>query len=175
MTTRFAVLLRGVNAGPRNRLDMAALRAALAYDGFEDVSTHLQSGNVALTWSGTEDEVTARVRQVLGARLGVDVGVVVREAEALRAVVADDPLGAVATDPRRHFVVFCSQPHDPARVPAPVPPEALACRPRELFLWCPEGAAASRLMPALGRKPPAPVTTFRNWNTVTALARMLDA
>jgi uncharacterized protein (DUF1697 family) len=171
---RFAVLLRGVNAGPNNRIDMAALRTALVRDAFDDVSTHLQSGNVALTWQGTEDEVAARVRQVLSSEFGLDVGAVVREADALQAVVAENPLRDVATDPRRHFVVFCSRPHDPARVPAAVPPEALAYRPRELFLWCPHGAAASKLMAALGRKPPAPVTTFRNWNTVTALAHMLE-
>lgn len=171
---RFAVLLRGVNAGPNNRVDMAALRAALDRDVFDDVSTHLQSGNVALTCQGTADEVEASVRQVLGSGFGLNVGVVVRNADALRAVVAENPLREVATDPRRYFVIFCSQPHDSARVPAPVPPEALACRPRELFLWCPNGAAASKLMPVLGRKPPAPVTTFRNWNTVTALAHMLE-
>jgi len=40
--------------------------------------------------------------------------------------------------------------------------------------WCPNGASEGRLMPTLGRRPPAPITTFRHWNTVTTLAQMLD-
>ena len=29
-------------------------------------------------------------------------------------------------------------------------------------------------MTALGRRPPAPTTTFRNWNTVAKLAALLE-
>jgi uncharacterized protein (DUF1697 family) len=46
---RHVVLLRGINIGSRNRISMPQLREALEESGFEDVLTHLQSGNVVLT------------------------------------------------------------------------------------------------------------------------------
>ena len=36
------------------------------------------------------------------------------------------------------------------------------------------GVREGKLMTALSRRPPASITTFRDWNTVTALAAMLD-
>jgi len=102
------------------------------------------------------------------------VAVLVRDEAAWRGLVADNPLGDVATDGSKHFVVFCSEPHDPAALPPAVPPEQLVARPRELHVWCPQGVRDGLLMNALGRRPPAPVTTFRNWNTVAKLGAMLD-
>ena len=173
-TTRFVVLLRGVNAGPRNRIRMPELRRVLERAGFSEVQTLLQSGNVVLAHEGGADEVVAGVRPILASEFGLDVEVLVRDEHQLREIVADDPLDDVATDGSRRFVVFCSEPHDPARLPEVVPPERLVARPMELHAWCPNGVRDGKLMTALGRRPPAPVTTFRNWNTVVKLAEMLD-
>lgn len=171
---QFVVLLRGVNAGPRNRVAMPELRAALEESGFERVRTHVQSGNVVLDHRGGAAAVEAGVRAVLAERLGLDVGVVVRDERAFRAIVADNPLRDLATDGRRQFVIFCSEPADPGLLPDVAAPEVLVARDTELHAWCPDGVRDGKLMPALGRRPPAPVTTFRNWNTVTRLAAMLD-
>jgi len=171
---QFVVLLRGVNVGANNRIGMGELRAGLEDAGFANVRTLLQSGNVVLLHHGDGQEVEARVRRILTERFGLGVDVVVRDEDALRAIVADDPLAGVATDGSRRFVVFCSEQHDPARLPEVAPPEQLVCRPMELHAWCPDGMRDGRLMTDLGRRPPAPVTTFRNWNTVMKLASMLD-
>lgn len=172
---RFVVLLRGVNIGPRNRIRMDALRAALEAAGFTDVQTLLQSGNAVVGHEGTKAQVEAGVREVLQARFNLDVAVLVRDQRAWTEIVVDNPLGSVATDGSKHFVVFCSQPHDPARLPQVNPPEKLVARPMELHVWCPQGVRDGMVMTALGRRPPAPVTTFRNWNTVAKLAAMLQA
>lgn len=171
---RFVVLLRGVNLGPSNRVRMPDLRAALEEAGFADVRTVLQSGNVVAGHDGDSAAVGDGVRTVLRDAFGVDVGVVVRDEDELRAIVADDPLADVATDGSRRFFVFCSEIPDPALLPEATAPERLVVRGRELHLWCPDGVRESRLMTALGRRPPAPVTTFRNGNTVQKLAGLLE-
>lgn len=172
---RSVVLLRGVNAGARNRIRMDALRAALEAAGFTDVRTLLQSGNVVVEHGGSQAEVEAGVREVLESRFNLDVAVLVRDERAWAGIVADNPLGSVATDGSKHFVVFCSEPYDPALLPQVNPPEQLVARPMELHVWCPQGVRDGMVMTALGRRPPAPVTTFRNWNTVAKLAAMLQA
>lgn len=172
---QFVVLLRGVNAGPRNRIKMDKLRPALTNEGFDDVRTLVQSGNIILASDHTARQVKAGVQAVLTTRFELDVEVVLRDESAWRAVVADNPFQDIANDGRHQIVVFCSEPHDPRRLPTPVAPERLVSRPMELHLWCPDGASEGKLLPALGRHPPAPITSFRNWNTVTKLATMLDA
>ena len=54
---RQIVLLRGINLGPRNRIAMSDLRRLLAGEGFEDVRTYFQSGNVVLSSSAKPGEV----------------------------------------------------------------------------------------------------------------------
>ncbi len=46
---RYAALLRAVNLVKRNRIAMTDLRLILAELGYEDVKTHLQSGNAVFT------------------------------------------------------------------------------------------------------------------------------
>ena len=72
------MLLRGVNLGPRNRVGMTELRAQLHADGFEQVSTYLQSGNVVLTNDASASKLAAHFRGLLRERFKLDVEVVVR-------------------------------------------------------------------------------------------------
>ncbi len=171
---RHIVLLRGVNMGPSNRIKMADFRAGLEDVGFSDVRTHVNSGNAVVTSDRDTAGVEAAVRELLTTRFDLHVDVVVRDADQLRAIVADNPLADVATDGRRQFVVFCSEPHDPALLPEAQEPERLVARPTEIHVWLPNGVQGSRLFATLGRRPPAPVTSFRNWNTVARLAELSD-
>lgn len=51
------VLLRGVNVSASTRISMSDLRDVLGEAGFEDVRTHLQSGNALITGAGKPDAV----------------------------------------------------------------------------------------------------------------------
>ena len=57
-TERYLVMPRGINVGTRNRVPMTELRSRLAGDGFCDVATVLQSGNVIVS---TEEDRPAEV------------------------------------------------------------------------------------------------------------------
>jgi len=49
MTERYLVMPRGINVGTRNRVPMAELKSKLAGQGYTDVATVLQSGNVIIS------------------------------------------------------------------------------------------------------------------------------
>jgi uncharacterized protein (DUF1697 family) len=169
-------LLRGINLGSRNRIGMADLRALLGDLGYDGVRTHLQSGNVVLTTRQGPKRVGPAIERGIRERFGLDVDVIVRTSEEIAEIIGADPLGDMATDGSRYFVVFLSDAPDPAAIRAltgeDFAPERLAVRGRELYAWCPEGVRDSRLFKALGRQRLAPTSTFRNWNTVTKLAEM---
>jgi uncharacterized protein (DUF1697 family) len=173
---RYAVLLRGINLGSRNRLRMPDFREALEDAGFKDVVTLMQSGNAVVSHTGSANAVEKAVLSVLSSKFDLDVDVVVRSAAQLRKIAAEDPFDGRATEGKLRFVVFCSEAVDAQTLPEPDPPEELAVRRgrRELHTWCPRGVRDGKLMNQLGRRPPAPVTTFRNWNTVTGLADLSE-
>jgi uncharacterized protein (DUF1697 family) len=95
------LLLRGVNLGPRNRVPMVELRAALVEAGFGDVKTYLQSGNVVVSSKEGPEQTARRIERLIQDRFGLEIAVVGRTGAQLARVVARNPLGEVASDPKR--------------------------------------------------------------------------
>ena len=104
MPTTHAALLRGINVGRAKRVAMADLRAIIEGLGCRDVRTLLNSGNVVFSSSGAAGEIAARIERALVSRLGVESRVTVLTARELETVVADQPFGAVVTNPSRLMV-----------------------------------------------------------------------
>jgi uncharacterized protein (DUF1697 family) len=175
--TRYALLLRGINVGKAHRIGMADLRELLRAEGHGEVATLLQSGNVVLDSDLPADALAGSVEQALERRFGFAVPTVVRTADELRAVVAEDPLGAVATDPTRYVVTFFAEelPPDVDELLQGIDPEddVYSVGRRELYLWCPHGQLQSPLTAALSKRRGGPAGTARNWATVGKLADLL--
>ena len=175
--TRIVALLRGINLGRTNRIGMADLRELLAEIGFDDARTHLQSGNVVLTAGQPPDTVARAIGAGIEERFGIAVDVIVRTGEELAGVVEANPLGDVATDGSKHFVVFLAAEPERAALDAlaerDFAPDEFRAAGRELYVWCPQGMRDSALMKALGKRPWGPAATVRNWNTVTKVLAMV--
>jgi uncharacterized protein (DUF1697 family) len=173
---RHVVLLRGINLGSRNRIAMPELREALEEAGFEDVRTHLQSGNVVLTSTAKPESVARKCEKVIKERFGLEIPVVVRSRAQLAAVVKRNPLADVATEPKRYQVSFLS-----AKIPAKVvreleavaePDERVVAIGREVYAWHPRTVARSKLWAKLAGKDLGVTATARNWATVEALLEL---
>jgi uncharacterized protein (DUF1697 family) len=172
------VLLRGINLGSTNRIAMPALREALAEAGFDDVRTYLQSGNVVLTSRAAPATVARKCKAAIADRFELDIDVVVRTRDELAEIVRRDPLGDVATDPKRYQVSFLSA--KPAaevvrKLEAlAVDGERLVASGRELYAWHPKGVARSKLWAALAGRGLGVTATARNWTTVTKLLELAE-
>ena len=110
--SRHIVLLRGINLGPNRRVAMPRLREVLEQAGFEDVRTYVQSGNIVLSSAKKPDKVAADCERVIAEEFGFEVPVVVRTRDELAAVVKRNPLGKVATEPKRYQVSFLDRKPD---------------------------------------------------------------
>jgi uncharacterized protein (DUF1697 family) len=158
---------------------MPALREALTGDGFEQVRTYVQSGNIVLDAAADADEVRERVAHVIEAQFGLTIAVVTRTRDDLARVIAADPLAEYATEPKRYQVSFLAAPLQPQVAERlwslAVLPERLAVHDCELYAWHPEGIARSKLSTALAGKGLGVTATARNWTTVTALLELADA
>lgn len=169
-------LLRGINVGSSRRLAMADLRLLLEELGYGDVRTYVQSGNIVVASEAPPAQIEQDLRAQIGARFGLDVPVVVRTDEELRDVVARDPLGDVAGDPKRYQVSFLSGAPAAETVRAitalDFAPERVAFSGREIYAWHPAGVHASKLARLLSDARLGVSVTARNWRTVTQLLAM---
>jgi uncharacterized protein (DUF1697 family) len=173
-TTRYIALLRGINVGKAHQIDMPRLREVLTARGHESVRTHLRSGNVLLDSTLGEKKLAVDLSAAIEEEFGFAVPVVLRTAAELAAVVAADPLGAVATDPKRYQVTFL--PEKPAaKAVSDLPPADVGeyvVRGRELYLWLPDGIANTPLAAWKWDRLLGVPGTARNWNTVTKLVEL---
>lgn len=169
----FVALLRGINVGKTKRVPMAELRTLLAELGYTDVVTLLNSGNAVFRAAkGTPAKHAAQIAAAISSKLKVDVPVIVKSAQELATIVAENPLAATATDPARLLVAFVQ---DAAALsglagiaPLVVPPEQFVLGKHAAYLNCETGILESKAGTALLGKAGKSVTT-RNWATVLKL------
>lgn len=174
--TSLILLLRGINVGARKRIAMPELRALLTEAGFEDVRTYVQSGNVVLSSRRGPAKLRAEAERLIAERFGFEVDVIVRTADELAEVVARNPLGEAATDPKRYQVGFLEA-EPKSAVVAEVAAlaadgERVEAVGREVYSWHPAGAARSKLWAKLAANGLGVCGTSRNWTTVTTLLEM---
>jgi uncharacterized protein (DUF1697 family) len=171
------LLLRGINLGSRRRIAMPELRALLLDAGFADVRTYVQSGNVVLSAGRRSPaSVAAAVQRLIAERFGFEVDVIVRTAEELAEVVACNPLGDVAVDPKLYQVTFLeSEPDSDAveRIASlAAGGERVVAIGREIYAWHPDGIARSKLSAKLAGDGVGVRASARNWRTVITLLEM---
>lgn len=182
--TTFVALLRGINVGGRNRLPMADLHAIVASLGFGDVQTHLQSGNVVFTGSGSSVKAGVDLGAGIHDQLGLEVPVIVRSKAQWARTVERHPLAGPGNDPRTLHVTFLARPPDVAHRTELAGLEAesgpggrfgddrFTLAGADVFLSCPGGYGETVLNNAFFERRSGQVATTRNWRTVTALAAL---
>jgi uncharacterized protein (DUF1697 family) len=176
--TRYAVLLRAVNVGGRNKVPMARLREIAGDLGYTDAATYVQSGNLVMTTTAKAAAVETAVAGALRRELDVDVDVMVRSRSEIAAVLAANPFADIADDDKRLLVSFLSGKVTRERAAAldadQFLPERFALGDRCLYQWYPDGVGRSKMAAAPWDKRLGVRGTGRNWRTVTTLLEMLD-
>jgi uncharacterized protein (DUF1697 family) len=158
---------------------MPELREALEAAGFDDVSTYVQSGNIALSSSEKADAVARTVQRVIADEFGLDIAVVTRTRAQLAKIVERNPLARVARDPKRYQVSFLdAKPSQEVvrRIEAAADPkERVVVDGREIYAWHPDTIARSKLWTLLAGQRLGVTATARNWTTVMKLLELADS
>lgn len=90
----YAILLRGINVGGKNKISMAELKSYLEEIGFSDVSTYIASGNVIIASDKHPDEIKALIEAMLTKSFKLDsqtIKVLVLSRQQLQAVIDNRP------------------------------------------------------------------------------------
>jgi uncharacterized protein (DUF1697 family) len=167
--TIYIALLRAVNVGGTGKLPMAELKALCAKAGFSRPQTYIASGNVVFESNLPTYKVQARLRRQLLSYAGTEIGVLVRTAVELQAVVRRNPF--LDKEPKLAYTFFLEE--------KPAADALESCRnrtqeqmhlgSREIYVYYPMGMGQSRL-----QIPAARAGTARNMNTVAKLMDMAN-
>lgn len=168
--TAYVALLRAVNVGGTGKLPMSDLKAICEAQGFEAVRTFIASGNVVFRSAKSEAAVKAALETALQAYADKPVGVCVRTAQEMAAVLAANPFPKAA--PNRVVAIFLDAAPRAGMLEEAkgVGGEEMALGTREIYVHYGEGMAGSKL-----RIPGASAGTSRNINTIRKLAEMAAA
>jgi uncharacterized protein (DUF1697 family) len=164
----YIALLRAVNVGGTSKLPMTELKAMCIALGFIQVQTYIASGNVVFQSRLSESKVKTALESKLIAYAGKAVGVHIRTAAQMQAVLETNPFKTEA--PNRILAIFLDAPVDTSTALTGLSgqqDEQIALGLNELYVHYGEGMAHSKL-----KIPVAKTGTARNMNTVAALARM---
>jgi uncharacterized protein (DUF1697 family) len=155
-----------VNVGGR-QLKMSDLKQIAEEQGLESPRTYIASGNLLFASSKSEKDVKTALEHALAAHMGKDVGVMVRTAAEMHAIVEDN---AFPEEPGNRVVaIFLDEkPSKDATGNAKnIADERMALGTREIYVHYPSGQGRSKLkIPAAARG------TARNMNTVAKLAEL---
>jgi len=164
---RYVALLRAVNVGGTGALPMAKLKSMCLDAGFTQVETYIASGNVVFDSKAGEKRVKVELESRLHAHAKKPVGVVVRTAAEMAAVLKANPFRG--TEPKYIYTVFLDAPppRDALDHAVGVDGEDMALGKREIYIHYRKGMGRSRL-----RIPAAKSGTARNMNTVARLAEL---
>jgi uncharacterized protein (DUF1697 family) len=84
----YVALLRGINVGGKNKVDMKALKAVFEDAGMTSVTTYINSGNVVFSSRArNRARLAARLEEAIASHFGFDVKVLVHDLDAIRAAV----------------------------------------------------------------------------------------
>jgi uncharacterized protein (DUF1697 family) len=159
--TRYIALLRAVNVGATGRLSMADLRAMCVDAGWHQVETYIASGNVVFDSAGSSADVKSALEARMRAHAGKPVGVVLRTATDMQAVLNGNPFPDRPAD--RTVAIFLDEPPRSDALDHAVgrSDEDMGLGRREIYVHYPDGIGGSRL-----KIPAAAHGTARNMKTI---------
>jgi uncharacterized protein (DUF1697 family) len=178
---RYVALLRGINVGGNNLIEMTALKACFEKQGFADVVTYIRSGNVLFSASASgAAKLAVGIETALTAAFNYEASVVLRSEKDMRAVVSRAPAGFGAQpDKYRYDVIFLKPPLTAAAALKDVPMkpgvDQAHAGPGVLYFSRLAARATSSRLGNVAAMPMYKRMTIRNWNTTTKLLQMLDA
>src|SRR5687767_3714191 len=104
---RYVALLRGINVGGKNMIKMEPLRELFSTLGFQNVTSYINSGNLAFDTGQTDDNLLAkRIHDAIESQLGFDVSVMVRSRDEIAKIIDSNPYRGQFENYKDHHIFF---------------------------------------------------------------------
>jgi uncharacterized protein (DUF1697 family) len=169
-------LFRGINVLGKRVLPMKQLVALLERDGFDEVRSYIQSGNVVFRSSkGSSRELARRIGSLVLKSQGFEPKVLVMRVGELQRAIDANPFPKAEDDPKAlHLFFLAESPRAPDIASLnrlKTGSERFALQARVFYLHTPDGFGISKLA-ARAERHIGVDATARNWRTVNRILQL---
>ena len=185
----YIILLRGINVSGNTMIKMEELRAMFEALGFLNVTTYINSGNIAFDRSSrrstrskatsslaAEQQITAKIESAIEKHFGKQIPVMVRTNNIAR-IIANNPFDVEFESHKEMHVLFLKEEMPPDKqeqlLAAAPEGERFAVRTREIYCHLKLGVADSlrkKLHRQNSKCPSPPETGERSRNCIRAVS-----
>lgn len=173
---KYVSMLRGINVAGHKKIKMADLKAIYEAQGFEHVTTYIQSGNVIFesTQKNKENFITI-LENSIAENYPFHVPVDIRTNQELKVILDNCPYeeAKLEESSSKILVTFLksvpSIQKQASLLEYVKEPERITIQGSEVYLYCPNGYGKSKLTNGFIENKLCISATTRNWKTVKKL------
>lgn len=104
---KYVALLRGINVGGNNKVEMPQLKKVFEHLGFTNVLTYINSGNVIFESNEKKiDHLTDEIEKALKKKWGFPIKIVLREGNAFKKCIKGIPTRFKNDDEQKTDILF---------------------------------------------------------------------
>jgi len=175
----YIALLRGINVSGQKLIKMTDLKKLFEVQGFQDVQTYIQSGNVIFS---SKEKSTSKLENIISTAIqkefGFDVGVLVITPDNINYVLNNNPFIKKKKEIDKLYVTFLSeQPSEESIKKLKVTdysPEEYIIDGKLVYLHVPNCYGKTKLNNNLFENKLKVEATTRNWKTINKLWELLN-
>ncbi|NJN78972.1 MAG: DUF1697 domain-containing protein [Saprospiraceae bacterium] len=177
---KYIALLRGINVGGNKKIKMADLRDLLTENGFENVKTYIQSGNVVFEHSAkAASELVDKMMNIITEKYGFEVKVVIKTVAEIETITNRIPKSILQDIPHnRVFAMLLDAiPEKESTnklLEIDFSPDAISIQNDVVYIVCPNGVSNSKLNNNFIEKQLKVSGTSRNYKTMAKLVEMTN-
>ena len=174
----YLALLRGVNVGGNNKIDMRQLTSAFHEAGLRDILTYLNSGNVIFSSALDESAVKTICESAIAKNFGLSIAVAILTSHELADALANAPDWWGSAPGVKHNAIFVISPAKAQDVCAEVGEikpayERCACHGKLIFWSAPVETFSKTRWASVSKRATYQKITIRNANTAFKLADLI--
>ncbi|NLT96322.1 MAG: DUF1697 domain-containing protein [Clostridia bacterium] len=175
---KYIALLRGINVGGKNKVSMKELRELLEENGFQDVVTYINSGNIIFSSDNPDIEfIRTKCEALILEKFKLDISLLVISSEELIEIVNNAPEWWGVDKESKHNAIFVIPPttvDEVFREVGRIKPEyeKVSSFGKTIFWSAPLKTFSRTSLSKIVGKPVYNKITIRNSNTVKNLAEL---
>lgn len=174
---QYIAIIRAINVGGHNKVNMKALREGMEKHKYKDVRTYIQSGNLVFRSPlSSVDAIEKSLSKLLKSTFDVNVPVLVRDETEWKRTIKRNPFLDRTEDFTKLLVTFLSEKPSPELVKATslinFAHDLFQIDGKDIYLYCMDGYGKCDIPNNFFEKHLKVKGTTRNWKTVLELGRL---
>jgi len=174
---KFAVFLSGVNVGGNNIIKMSELKSALTVNGFKNVESYINSGNIIVSHNDDMAKVKNIIKEIIESEFKLNIEMVIKTESGIGGIIRNDPFNKTEDDNSKKVVVMLSGTADKKMVSMFKNDERIEENYYHhddlIYVYYHNGAGKSKFTTSYIEKKLNVFCTARNWNTILKMNQML--